>query len=570
MTTAAPVRETENPYLNGNFAPVREEITALDLDVTGAIPEYLDGRYLRIGPNPIGDPDPARYHWFLGSGMAHGLRLRDGKAHWYRNRWVRSADVARKLGETWRGGPTNGGFDFAANTNIIGQGGRTLAIVEAGARPYELTDELETVGPSDFCGTLFGGYTAHPKRDPVTGELHAVSYNPMRGNIVQYTVTGVDGKVRRTVDIRLKAQTMMHDFSLTEKYVVLYDLPVALDFGSNLHSRPAKTVATLLTRFAERHAAPDFFLRAAMRGSERGGSSPSGMPYRWAPERQARVGVMPREGTAADIRWFDVNACYVFHPLNAYDDADRVVLDVVRHPSVFTAGHSIVPGNPTLDRWTVDLTDGQGRRGAHRRHGAGVPARRRATGRPPAPLRILGRHSRETRRDSPRPTRSSSTTSPRDAPSPYAFGPGREPGEFVFVPSSTDAAEDDGVAMGFVYDRSTDRSDLVLLDAQTLETVATVHLPVRVPHGFHGNWVPTRVWAPSEARGHRRMNHDAPEGWPRGGEWNWLWEAYVVGLCRRGHRRRGSAGPSLSRQCAWRRHRTDRRWRRSCWSSADT
>ncbi len=165
--------------------------------------------------------------------MAHGLRLRDGKAHWYRNRWVRSADVARKLGETWRGGPTNGGFDFAANTNIIGHAGRTLAITEAGARPYELTDELETVGPSDFCGTLFGGYTAHPKRDPATGELHAVSYNPMRGNIVQYTVTGVDGKVRRTVDIRLKAQTMMHDFSLTEKYVVLYDLPVALDLGAN-------------------------------------------------------------------------------------------------------------------------------------------------------------------------------------------------------------------------------------------------------------------------------------------------------------------------------------------------
>lgn len=108
MTTAAPVRETENPYLNGNFAPVREEITATDLEVTGAIPEYLDGRYLRNGPNPIGDPDPARYHWFLGSGMAHGLRLRDGKAHWYRNRWVRSADVARKLGETWHGGPTDG------------------------------------------------------------------------------------------------------------------------------------------------------------------------------------------------------------------------------------------------------------------------------------------------------------------------------------------------------------------------------------------------------------------------------------------------------------------------------
>ena len=136
MTTAAPTRETENPYLNGNFAPVREEITAVDLDVTGTVPSHLDGRYLRIGPNPIGDPDPAK---------------------WYRNRWVRSADVSQKLGETWTGGPSNGGFDFAANTNIIGQGGKTLAIVEGGARPYELTNELETVGPSDFCGTLLGG-----------------------------------------------------------------------------------------------------------------------------------------------------------------------------------------------------------------------------------------------------------------------------------------------------------------------------------------------------------------------------------------------------------------------------
>lgn len=487
MTTATPARVAENRYLNGNYAPVREEITALDLDVTGTIPDYLDGRYLRIGPNPMGDPDPARYHWFTGAGMAHGLRLRDGKAHWYRNRWVRSADVARTLGETWSGGPHTGGFDFAANTNIIGHAGKTFAIAESGVRPYELTDELETVGPSDFCGTLFGGYTAHPKRDPATGELHAVSYNPMRGNIVQYTVTGVDGKVRRTVNIRLNAQTMMHDFSLTEKYVVLYDLPVALDLGGALRNRPAKAMATLLTLLVERHAAPDFFLRVAMRGSERGGP-PGGMPYRWAPERQARIGVMPREGTASDIRWFEVRPCYVFHPLNAYDisdsDGDRIVLDVVRHASVFTAGRNLFPDTQTLDRWTVDLVSGKvheerlddtvqefprvDERLVGRRHRYGY-----AVGYASGSSDAILKHDVETGRAQI-----------------AAFGPGREPGEFVFVPSSADAAEDDGVAMGFVYDRSTDRSDLVLLNAQTLETVATVHLPARVPHGFHGNWVP--------------------------------------------------------------------------------
>jgi carotenoid cleavage dioxygenase len=484
MTTVEHARETENPFLNGNYAPVRDEITALDLDVTGSLPQYLDGRYLRIGPNPLRSPDPARYHWFVGPGMAHGLRLRDGKAHWYRNRWVRSAAVARTLGETWPSGPSTGGFDFAANTNIIGHAGKTFAIAEIGVRPYELTDELETVGPSDFCGTLFGGYTAHPKRDPATGELHAVSYNPMRGNVVQYTVTGVDGKVRRHVNIRLKAQTMMHDFSLTEKHVVLYDLPVALDFGGTFKYRPAKAVAALLSRFAERHAAPDFFLRAAMRASE-GGAPPQGMPYRWAPERGARIGVLPREGTGKDIRWFEVQPCYVFHPLNAYDEGDRIVLDVVRHASVFTAGTSLFPETRSLDRWTVDLTAGKvheerlhdatqefpriDERLVGRRHRYGY-AVKYSSGSPDAILK----HDLE-----------SGNVQAAD------FGPGREPGEFVFVPSGPDAAEDDGVAMGFVYDRSSDRSDLVVLDAQTLEAVATVHLPARVPHGFHGNWVPS-------------------------------------------------------------------------------
>jgi carotenoid cleavage dioxygenase len=495
MTTAAPTRVTENPYLNGNYAPVKEEVTALDLEITGTVPEYLDGRYLRIGPNPLGDPDPARYHWFLGEGMAHGLRLRGGEAQWYRNRWVRSAAVARELGESWAGGPADGGFDFAANTNIIEQGGKTLAIVEAGARPYELTDELETVGPSDFCGTLFGGYTAHPKRDPVTGELHAVSYNPVRGNIVQYTVTGVDGKVRRTVDIRLKAQTMMHDFSLTEKYVVLYDLPVALDLRGRAHSPAGKVAANLLARVAERHAAPDFLLRRVMRQSEQEGGAPSGgMPYRWAPERQARVGVMPREGSASDIRWFEVQPCYVFHPLNAYDvtseSGESIVLDVVRHSSVFTTGTSLVPGTQSLDRWTIDLAAGKVREerlddtaqefprvderrvGRPHRYGYAVGYSADSSGLS-APDAIL-KHDLHTK----------GTQS-------VAFGPGREPGEFVFVQSSAGAGEDDGVVMGFVYDRSTDRSDLVLLDGQTMETVATVHIPARVPHGFHGNWAPT-------------------------------------------------------------------------------
>jgi carotenoid cleavage dioxygenase len=173
-----------NRYLEGALAPMSEEYTLTDLEVTGSIPDHLDGRYLRNGPNPIGEIDPELYHWFLGDGMVHGIRIRDGKAEWYRNRWVRSPMAARVLGEPVPAGrfPMS---DMGANTNVIGHAGKTLALIESGVLNYELTEELDTVGVCDFDGTLTGGYAAHPKRDPATGELHAVSYSMLRGNTVQ-------------------------------------------------------------------------------------------------------------------------------------------------------------------------------------------------------------------------------------------------------------------------------------------------------------------------------------------------------------------------------------------------
>ena len=164
-----------SPFLEGAFAPASEEITAFDLPVTGQVPAELSGRYLRNGPNPLGLEDPD-YHWFLGPGMVHGVRLRDGRAEWYRNRWVRSRRLAEAMGETWPAGPVHEDMDFTANTHIIRHAGRTLATVEAGPLPYELSGELETLGPCDFGGTLPGGFAAHTKPDHRTGELHAIAY----------------------------------------------------------------------------------------------------------------------------------------------------------------------------------------------------------------------------------------------------------------------------------------------------------------------------------------------------------------------------------------------------------
>ncbi len=131
---------------------------------------------------------------------------------------------------------------------MIGHAGKTLALIESGVTNMELTDELDTVGACDFDGTLTGGYTAHPKRDPETGELHAVSYSMYRGNTVQYSVIGADGRARRTVDIEVAGSPMMHDMSLTEKHVVFYDLPVTFDARHGRHDdRAARAAAACAT-----------------------------------------------------------------------------------------------------------------------------------------------------------------------------------------------------------------------------------------------------------------------------------------------------------------------------------
>ncbi len=437
-----------NRYLEGNYAPVSNECTTGELPVTGSLPEELAGRYLRNGPNPVEPPEPSTYHWFSGSGMVHGIRIRDGRAEWYRNRFVRSADVASALGEPVRPGPVHADMDFSANTNVIGHAGRTFAVVEAGARPYELSYDLDTIGPSDFDGTLRGGYTAHPKRDPASGELHAVSYYWGWGNKVQYTVTGVDGRVRKVVDVEVGGPVSVHDMSLTERFAVIYDLPVVFD------------------------------AEAAMSGAL--------FPYHWDPDYRPRVGLLEREGGSADVSWFDVEPCYVFHPMNAYDDGNHVVLDVIRHPKMFDT-HRLGPdeGPPTLDRWTVDLATGKvveerlddlgqefprvDERLVGRRHRYGYAGA------------FLGGEDGLVKHDLHQGTREFR---------PLHAGDGAC--EAVFVPAGPDAEEDDGWVLSLTYDVTAGTSQLMVLNARDFagEPQAVVHLPQRVPFGFHGNWVP--------------------------------------------------------------------------------
>lgn len=505
--TAMQTAKAANPYLSDFLAPVTAELTATDLKVTGHIPEHLTGRYLRNGPNPVADVDPATYHWFSGDAMVHGVALRDGKASWYRNRWVRTPAVCAALGEPQPSGldPRAGMLSVGPNTNALSHAGRTLALVEGGGANYELTDELDTVAPCDFDGTLFGGYTAHPHRDPATGELHALSYSFTRGRTVQYSVIDTNGRARRTVDIRVSGSPMMHDFSLTDRYVVIYDLPVTFDPMQVLPVRMPRALTTPARMVAEsllgRVRVPNPI--AAMINRNR--QPVHKMPYHWNADYPARIGVMPREGTDKDVRWFDIDPCYVYHPLNAYsedrDGCEVLILDVVRYSRMFD--HDLRgPGDskPTLDRWTINLTGPF----------AGAVATERRDDRPQEFPRInetlLGsRHrfgytlgvdggylSGGANQMSTSVYKHDYVTGAREV---AALDPDLLIGEMSFVPnpatSSGDQAEDDGVLMGLGSYRDRDAGLLLLLDAQSLETMATVELPQRVPMGFHGNWAPT-------------------------------------------------------------------------------
>jgi carotenoid cleavage dioxygenase len=483
-----------NRYLEDNFAPVREELTVADLPVTGRLPDHLDGRYLRIGPNPV-DEVGENHHWFLGDGMVHGVRIADGEAKWYRNRFVRSDHVAKRLGEPSRS-PGWDNLDFAANTHVREHAGQTLALVEGGSSPYLLTEDLDTVGPTDFDGTLRtgslpAGYSAHPHEDPATGELHAVSYNWLRGNRVDYTVRGTDGRIRRTVPVEVGGSPMMHDFALTENYVVLYDLPVVFDKRRALEGMPRAMrlpARLMMSALIGRNPLPDPVIARIARGC-RTEAPMATLPYSWDDSYPARLGLLPRNGESKDVRWFEIDPCFVFHTLNAYEDDGSVVIDVVRHDRMFaTVLNGPDEGPPTLARFTVDLSANKVREDRFDDHAQEFPRiDERNTGRRHRFGYSIGFRDGEPGDAVLRHDLAAGSTVVRK------LGAGREASEFCFVAGDGSTDEADGVLMGYVFDRERGSSDLVMLDAETLEDVATVHLPARVPAGFHGSWNPRSV-----------------------------------------------------------------------------
>jgi carotenoid cleavage dioxygenase len=445
--------DAPNPYLSGIHAPMDAELTLDDLRVTGIIPAELDGRYIRIGPNPVGQANPASYHWFTGDGMVHGVRLQGGKALWYRNRWIRSNAVSDALGEPRAPGPR--ALRDMVNTNVLGHAGETWALVEAGGNPVRIDEELNTIAHDPFGGTLRGSFSAHPHLDHVTGEMHAICYQGDVGNQIWHVVVTPDGKVRRREPIRVQDGPSIHDCMITKSYVIILDLPVTFSMKTLLSGHP--------------------------------------FPYAWNPAHKARVGLLPREGKDADVIWCDVEPCYVFHPCNAYEAADgKVIMDVCAHDSMF-AESKIGPDSARVpfERWTIDPVARDTQRTVIDTESQEFPRLNEA---------LLGKSYRYAY--------TMSLPDGFDAASPnqsqlykhdletgtravHEFGSGHIPGEFVFVPKAEGSAEDDGWLMGYVVNVAEETTDFMILDAANFDGLAqaSIHIPHRIPPGFHGNWV---------------------------------------------------------------------------------
>lgn len=436
-------------HRRGNYAPVDDEVDLVDLEVVGDLPADLNGRYLRNGPNPV---TGGSKFWFSGEGMLHEVTLQAGRATRYRNRWVRTP---------WQQGESLPKFDDSgradltlslANTHVVEIGGRLLAL-EENSLPYEIDDDLGTVGPFDFDGRLTTSFTAHPKHCPITGEVHGFGYSAQSPYLV-YHAFDAEGRLITSEPIDVPGPTMIHDIGLTTDEVILLDLPV---------------VQHRLTR-----------------------RQPS---FTWSDTYGARLGVLPRHGSNADVRWFEIEPCYIFHIANCWRSTGhggrRIVMDAARFPELWRAGAEVFAPPSVLWRYEIDLDAGTVKE--RQLDDRTVEFPRIDDRRAGSPARYGYLASYLDREDAAIVRFDLGEGSDSGTGVEHRFALGQVPGEPVVVPrgdAGSDSDETDAWILTVVYDRASDQSELHIIDAAdpTAPAVAQVKLGRRVPFGFHGNW----------------------------------------------------------------------------------
>ncbi|MEM9529939.1 MAG: carotenoid oxygenase family protein [Pseudomonadota bacterium] len=457
-----------NPYLHGPYRPVHREVAAGKLPVTGELPTDVSGAYYRNGPNPRSAPLDL-HHWFDGDGMLHAVSLDNGEAE-YRNRYVRSADFkADEAGELTKGGimrpavadTTPTFYKDTANTDVIIHNGQLLALWYVSGQPVRLDPRtLETVRTETFSGRLPGNVSAHSKVDPATGEFLFFDYQLYEPRY-SYGEVSADNELTHFTEIALPGPRLPHDMAITENYAVLMDLPVVLTEGAlanhswNIHFDPK-----LATRF----------------------------------------GVVPRGGSDEDVRWFEFEPCYIYHVVNAWEEGDELVLHCCRFlDNGRPLDHRFGPYAGMVDVlalrahlycWRMNLKTGATSEG---------PVDDAIGEFPTINLDVTGRPSRYAYLATIPDTSTQVFDGimkydyERGAASTLKFPANCFGSEPAFAPRVDAAGEDDGYVVTIVSNVLEDTASLWVMDAADLAAgpLAQVHLPQRVPLGFHGTWAKT-------------------------------------------------------------------------------
>lgn len=461
----------DHPNLVDGYAPLQMECDADDLVVDGEVPKELSGIFFRNGPNPQFAPR-GDYHWFGGDGMIHGFYIQDGKVS-YKNRWLKTVKwkTEKEAGRSLFGAfnpmdndPSVQGIetDGLANTNIVWHGGKLLALEEAHA-PFEVDPHtLESKGEWDYQGNLKGPMTAHPKIDPVSGEMLFFGYNAdgMISEHMSFHVADKEGNLIRSETFKAPYTSMVHDFMVTQEHILFPIMPLT---GS---------------------------LQRAMTGAP---------VYAWEPEKGVKIGVMPRDGSVDQLRWFDGDPSFVFHPMNSHTQGSKIICDVCEFeeaplfPLVDGTPGDPEKAIPRLTRWTFDLGENTDTYKTERlddlacefprldERKAGMEYRFGYFACDTNPEFKIGGFNGIGRRDH----HSGSTEI-------YDVGHGCATNEPIFVPRSESSPEGQGFLLANIYSAERKASHLVILDAENVSSgpLATVYLDHRVPFGFHGNWAP--------------------------------------------------------------------------------
>lgn len=459
----------ENIFLSGAYGPSGVECDAPDLVVEGELPADLQGVYFRNGPDPIYPPrEGEEYHWFHGDGMIQRFEFNNGRVSW-KNRWVRTEkyELERAAGKSLFGmlgnpitaDPSVAGEHYnTANTHVVWHGNKLLALME-GTIAVELEpDTLSTVGNFNYGGKIDGPITAHPKFDDATGEMVFFG-NQAKGPFSEFmrlNIADKNGNLIKDEMIEAPFPSFAHDFFVTATHVVFPVYPLVFD------------------------------LERAMTG---------GMPMAWEPDRGTHLGVMPRDGTAADVQWFTMDPRWSFHMVNAWDEDGAIKVDVcaanasnfapMADGTVASAGDGI---EPSLRRWTIDLT-GKTDTIAEEQIDD-MPCEFPRTD--DRYMTVKNQHAYLVGRDPDtvgfeRLVHYDVSTGARKV-----WGDGQYIlGEPILAPRSAQAPEGDGYILNLAYDKTTQLNDMLVFEAADIEAgpIARARLPVRIPAGFHGTWV---------------------------------------------------------------------------------